>query len=79
MKLIIEVNGIRRLVNKGFRIYEDAQALTLTRDALNEGICKGLDPGWGKIGENIQVADTTSYAWDATTTDKPIYPFTPKI
>ncbi len=78
MKLIIEVNGQRRLVSGPFRIYGDVDSLKALRTSVDNAIIGGMSVGWVDIGAHPAVPDVTLYPWDSTADEKPTYPWTSK-
>lgn len=78
MKLIIEANGQRRLINGPFRIYGDAQSLILLRQAIDNALNDGISYGWVDVGDKTVTPDTTLYPWDAKAGEKPVLPWANK-
>jgi len=77
MKVIVEAEGTRRFVNSSFRIYGSKEDLKIIADALLIACNGNLVQGWVNVGETL-VKDETTFPYDATAVEKPIYPFTAK-
>ena len=50
-QLIIEVEGRRRTLSAGLKVYGTKEDLTQLRDAITEALDKGLEMGWVGAGE----------------------------
>ena len=74
MKIIIESEGSRRLINSNFRLYGSDADLKLIADAIKQALDAGLVQGWVEVGQAV-AKDTTTFPFDITATDKPTYPF----
>ncbi len=79
MKLIIEADGQRRLINKPFRVYGDSQSLKKVRDCIDAALAKGLSVGWVELTDQIAAPDTTLYPWEPTAEEKPVVAWSPKV
>lgn len=49
-EIIIEVDGRRRTLSAGLKVYGNSQDLTELRDAITEALNAGLVQGWVGVG-----------------------------
>lgn len=76
MKVIVEAEGTRRFVNTNFRIYGSKEDLKIIAGAIEQALNQNLALGWVDIGGKTLVKDETTFPYDTTAAEKPIYPFT---
>ena len=74
MDIIIEADGVRRPIKKGFLIYGSDADLKIIQDSIQHARSAGLVLGWVDVGES-SVKDKTFLPFDAARSVLPTHPF----